>query len=144
MNYEAAAFAIGILLVSGVGFFHHCGLLGLRRLTPDVRERPYLSIIALFTGLLSLHLIEIGIFAAVYRILLSIGQFGAFAGLDEPGWVDLLYFSGINFATLGYTQIETLGPLRLVHMLESLGGFMIITWSATFIYAVWGDGWRQD
>lgn len=49
----------------------------------------------------------------------------------------MIYFSGINFTTLGYTQIEAMGPIRLINMMQSLGGFMILTWSATFIYSVW-------
>ena len=52
-------------------------------------------------------------------------------------WTGLIYFSGINFTSLGYTQIEAAGPLRLINMMQSLGGFMILTWSATFSYSIW-------
>jgi hypothetical protein len=35
------------------------------------------------------------------------------------------------------------GPIRLMVMMLSLSGFMLITWSATFIYTIWGETFRQ-
>jgi len=67
---------------------------------------------------------------------------GGFTSHYNGSWSDLIYFSGINFVTLGYTQIETHGPFRLIIMMQSLGGFMLLTWSATFIYSVWGRVFR--
>jgi hypothetical protein len=54
----------------------------------------------------------------------------------------LIYFSGINFATLGYTQIDTAGSIRMISMMQALLGFMLITWSATFTYTVWQQSFR--
>lgn len=85
-----------------------------------------------FVGLLALHTIEILAFAAVYRALQGWGV-GGFDGSYDPCWSGLIYFSGVNFATLGYTQIEATGPIRMVNMMQSLGGFMVLTWSATFL-----------
>lgn len=82
--------------------------------------------------LLALHTIEILAFAAVYRALQGWGV-GGFDGSYDPCWSGLIYFSGVNFATLGYTQIEATGPIRMVNMMQSLGGFMVLTWSATFL-----------
>lgn len=55
----------------------------------------------------------------------------------------LIYVSGISFATLGYTQIETSGPIRIINMMQALGGFMALTWSATFLYSVCEQAWRE-
>ncbi|GGF76213.1 hypothetical protein GCM10011402_31210 [Paracoccus acridae] len=127
---------IGFGLVALLGIFHHFALLGLRRVTADAKERPNRAIISVFIGLLVIHLAEILFFAGAYRVLLDWPWMGQ---LNEMGtrWSGLIYFSGINFTTLGYTQIEAAGPIRLVNMMQSLGGFMILTWSATFIYSVW-------
>lgn len=126
---------IGFGLVALLGIFHHFALLGLRRMTADAKERPNKAIITVFVGLLAIHLAEILFFAFIYGFLLG------FSGLGRLGvggdWTGLIYFSGINFTTLGYTQIEAMGPIRLINMMQSLGGFMILTWSATFIYSVW-------
>jgi len=132
------ALLIGFALVALLGAGHHFALVGLRHVTlrADARARPYQSIIPVFVGLVAIHLTEILAFAAAYAVLLSWHGTGALDGSDG-GWHDLVYFSGINFTTLGHTRIEPEGPIRLISMMQSLGGFMILTWSATFIYTVW-------
>lgn len=79
----------------------------------------------------------------IYRGLLVSGALGDLGGAYDGSWGGLIYFSGINFATLGYTQIETSGPIRMVNMMQSLGGFMVLTWSATFLYSVCERAWRE-
>lgn len=130
------ALLIGFFLVTLVGVFHHFALRGLQMLSPNPEARPNRAIITVFVGLLFVHLAEILGFAAMYRLLLTGPWLGRLEDFDTS-WTGLIYFSGINFATLGYTQIKTEGPIRLVNMMQSLGGFMILTWSATFIYSVW-------
>lgn len=129
------ALLIGFGLVVLLGIGHHLALIGLRGVTARARERPHGAIISVFVGLVAIHLTEILLFAGAYHILLSWDSMGALTGLE--GWQDLVYFSGINFTTLGYTKIEIHGPIRLVSMMHSLGGFMILTWSAAFLYTVW-------
>lgn len=129
----ALLIGFGLVVVLGIG--HHLALIGLRGVTAHARERPHQAIISVFVGLVAIHLAEILLFAGAYHILLSWGSMGALTGLE--GWQDLVYFSGINFTTLGYTKIETDGQIRLVSMMHSLGGFMILTWSAAFLYTVW-------
>ena len=96
-----------------------------------------------FLGLLALHTLEILAFAVVYRGLLVWGALGDLGGAYDESWSGLIYFSGINFATLGYTQIETSGPIRIINMMQALGGFMVLTWSATFLYSVCEQAWRE-
>ena len=54
----------------------------------------------------------------------------------------MLYFSGVTYATLGYTQQVAQGPIQLLAMMQSLGGFMLITWSAAFVYSIWDEQFR--
>ncbi len=136
------ALLIGFVLVALLGLFHHVCLRGLDRLTGRDRSWPNATLISIFIGLLTIHLAEILLFALAYGILLRWPAMGALAGEFEQSWEGLVYFSGINFATLGYTQIETSGPIRLVSMMQSLGGFMVLTWSATFIYSSWAKAFR--
>lgn len=137
------AFLIGFLLVSALGIAHHYGLLSVRAIKPGSQDRPTAAIVVTFLGLLLLHTLEILTFAGVYWLLLSWGALGDFGGDFDATWNGLIYFSGINFATLGYTQIETNGPIRIVNMMQSLGGFMVLTWSATFLYNVCERAWRE-
>ncbi len=137
------ALLIGFVLVALLGVAHHYGLMLVRRAQPDPDDKPQATIMIAFLGLLALHTVEILAFAVVYRGLLAWGGLGGLGGGFDQTWSGLVYFSGINFATLGYTQIEASGPLRMVNMMQSLGGFMILTWSATFLYSVCETAWRK-
>lgn len=136
------ALIIGFLLISFLGIAHQYGLLGVRALKPDAAIRPQAAITIAFLGLLVLHTLEIVAFAAFYKLLIDWGLLGDLEGSPPSSWGELIYFSGINFTTLGYTQLETTGPIRLINMMQSLGGFMILTWSATFLYTVCERSWR--
>ena len=137
------ALLLGFVLVAVLGIEHHYGLLAVRAVMPNSIARPQAAIMAAFLGLLALHTLEILAFAVVYRGLLVWGALGDLGGADVESWGGLIYFSGINFATLGYTQIETNGPIRMINMMQSLGGFMVLTWSATFLYSVCERVWRD-
>lgn len=136
------ALLLGFVLVAGLGIGHHFGLLGVRAMKPNSNDRPQAAIVVAFLGLLALHTVEILAFAAAYRVLLG-SSLGDLGGDYEASWNGLIYFSGINFAALGYTQIEASGPIRMVNMMQSLGGFMVLTWSATFLYSVCERAWRE-
>ncbi|MBO6718122.1 MAG: hypothetical protein JJ913_09225 [Rhizobiaceae bacterium] len=136
------ALLIGWLLAGALAIFHHGCLRGLDRLGGRDVRRPNLTLIGVFIGLLTVHTIEILLFAGVYRVLLNYPSLGTLAGEFDGSWEGLIYFSGINFVTLGYTQIEAEGPMRLIGMMQSLAGFMLLTWSATFIYSVWSRAFR--
>lgn len=137
------ALLIGFMLVSALGIAHHYGLLAVRALKPNSNDRPHPAIIMTFIGLLALHTLEIVAFAAAYRLLLIWGGLGDLGGGFDESWSGLIHFSGINFTTLGYTQAETSGPIRIINMMQSLGGFMVLTWSATFLYNVSERAWRE-
>lgn len=126
---------VGFCLVALLGAFHHFALSGLRRVTKSDRLLPDTAIILAFVGLLLIHVIEILFFAGVYRIVIVSG-WGDLSP-QASDWTGLIYFSGITFTTLGYGQAEMTGFVKLVSMMQALGGFMVLTWSATFIYTVW-------
>jgi hypothetical protein len=137
------ALLTGFLLVMLLGVFHHFSLRWLDLVTGSARDKPNWTIFLVFNGLLSIHTVEIMLFAVAYRLLLSWHWLGDFTIPYDGSWYDLIYFSGVNFVTLGYTQIDTQGPIKLVNMMQSLGGFMVLTWSATFIYSAWGRAFRE-
>ena len=137
------ALAIGFVLVILLGIAHNSGLRLIRAIKPDADERPQAAVVIAFLGLLTLHTAEILGFAVVYRVLLAWGRLGDLAGTFDGSWTGLIYFSGMSFATLGFTQIETSGPIRIVTMMQALGGFMVLTWSATFLYSVCERSWRE-
>ncbi|WP_270376167.1 ion channel [Marinicauda sp. Alg238-R41] len=134
---------IGFALVAALGLGHHYGLLVVRETTKGSDNHPRRVVVLTFLGLLAIHTVEILAFAGAYKALLAWGGLGSFGGGFDESWSGLVYFSGINFATLGYTQIETSGPIRMINMMQSLGGFMVLTWSATFLYSVSARAWQK-
>lgn len=136
------AISIGICLVSAIGFIHHHALQALGNLLPKSSDRPSFAIQTTFVGLLLLHVVEIVTFALANGWLMLWEGFGG--PLSEPlAWGDVIYLTGVNFTTLGYTQIELTGDIRLVTMLQSLGGFMLLTWSATYLFTVCRETWKR-
>ncbi len=143
------ALLTGFILVLFLGIFHHYALRSLDRLKRNVGGASIgglarigaadLTLIVIFSGLLVIHTIEILIFSGIYAMLLPLEWTGSLEGSFSGSANDFIYFSGINYATLGYTQIKTDGPIRLISMMQSLGGFMVLTWSATFVYAAWSE-----
>ncbi|MEO2037312.1 MAG: ion channel, partial [Martelella sp.] len=134
--------ATGAGLIALVGLLHHYALYSLGRALPRPDTNSTLAIQSTFVGLLLLHIGEILILAAANRWLLGWGGLGAPASAPLS-WVDLVYLTGVNFTTLGYTQIELAGNIRIVTMLQSLGGFMILTWSATYLFTVCQKSWQR-
>jgi hypothetical protein len=48
--------------------------------------------------------------------------------------MDSVYFSFTNFTTLGFGDIEPFGSIRLLVGMEALVGFVLITWTASFLF----------
>ncbi len=135
--------AAGMVAMMASGAWHLGGILLLKNSIPSAKKHPYWAIMLAFWGLLVLHWTEIALGAVAYSVAMSIPGAGAITGGygDSPG--GLLYFSGITYATLGFTGQVVEGPIRLFAMLQSLGGFMLITWSATFVYSIWDEQFRD-
>lgn len=145
MTYnEVAVLGCGIGLIVFYGLIHVAGLEVIRRAKPKQKKHRYLGLLFTFWGLALLHLVEIAAAAAVLGVLLANPANGMLTAGQGSATADYLYFAGVSFATLGYTQLEAYGAIRLVVMTISLSGFMLITWSATFIYTIWGESFRDE
>lgn len=142
-NAELAVLAWGVGLLFAYGLLHLGGLELIRKLRPDGQAHSPFGLLFTFWGLALLHLIEIAVAAVLLAYLLSNPDYGTLSDGFGSSAADYLYFAGVSFATLGYTQLEAHGAIRLLVMLLSLSGFMLITWSASFIYTVWGETFRD-
>lgn len=140
---ELTVLAAGIGLIFVYGVIHLAGLELIRRAKPQQDRHRYLGLLTTFWGLVILHFLEVGLAAGLLALLLDVPGNGVLLQASGETAADYLYFAGVSFATLGYTQIEAHGPIRLFVMALSLGGFMLITWSATFIYTIWGESFRE-
>ena len=140
---ELTVLSWGLGLLFAYGAFHMAGLELIRRAKPKQKKHRHLGLLFTFWGLAILHLIEIALAALLLAYLLSFPENGSLTEGFGSSAADFLYFAGVSFATLGYTQLEAHGAIRLLVMTLSLSGFMLITWSATFIYTIWGESFRD-
>ena len=94
-------------------------------------------------GLILLHLAEIWIFGVCIWGLLHVEHAGYIVGAPGNGLLDSVYLSATTFATVGFGDLVPVGPLRLVTGTEALSGFILITWSASFLYLEMQEFWRK-
>lgn len=145
MSFPEWAVLIGsICFVLFLGAWHFAGIRVIHRVAAHGRERNALAVLYTFWGLFFLHLSEVALGALAMAFALSFPEVGTLQKAYGSAPADLLYLSGINFSTLGYTEMAAAGPVRLLIMLQALSGFMLITWSATLVYSVWGSRYRDS
>ena len=68
--------------------------------------------------------------------------FGSLEGNFEGTIPDYLYFSYAAFTTVGFGDIVPTGPLRLLAGMEALTGFVLITWTASYLYLEMTRLWK--
>jgi hypothetical protein len=123
-----------VILAALSALLHALGLLALLywqtrqwpKIEADFRPRRNLPVfLFLFLVILSLHLLEISLWACAY-----------FWRGGIPHFVTALYFSTASYTTVGYGDVLPLASWRLVGALESLTGVLLLGWSAAFFFSV--------
>ena len=84
--------------------------------------------------LITLHAIEIMLWAASYMVLLPDGELAPFE--------KAVYFSFVTFTTLGYGDITLSEGWRLLSGIEALNGILLIGWTTAMLFAVVQRMWR--
>lgn len=122
MHYEALTFLTGLL----------------KRI--HMRQRP--KVLLLIVAILVTHMTEIWVFGSAFFVLTSFDGPGTLAGAASTGLLDAVYFSAACYTTLGLGDIVPIGPIRFLAGVESLTGFVLITWSASFTFLEMERFWR--
>lgn len=107
---------------------------------PSLRRRKVLFGVY---GIIALHIAEIWLFGACLWILLHVAHTGLVSGVAEPSLLDAVYMSATTFSTLGFGDLVPIGPLRFLVGTETLSGFILISWSASFLYLEMQEFWRR-
>jgi hypothetical protein len=94
-------------------------------------------------GVILLHVIEIWLFGASIWLLLKVPYTGAMNGVTHSPFFDSIYLSAVTFSTVGFGDLAPVGPIRFVSGTEALTGFILITWSASFLYLEMEQFWRR-
>lgn len=102
------------------------------------KRTPFTQSSRLLFALYTLAIAHIGE-AGLYALGFSFGEFlgiGGFAQDNVDSFMDVFYFSVINYTSLGLGDIYPTGHLRFLAGIEALNGFLLISCSASTIFLV--------
>jgi mannose/fructose/N-acetylgalactosamine-specific phosphotransferase system component IIC len=78
------------------------------------------------------HLLEILVFAVALQYMYTHDMITF--SIDDPHFLDIFYFSGTTYTTVGYGDIVLVGAGRTVAVIESVMGLVLIGWTTAFTY----------
>jgi len=108
----------------------------LKRLNDGFRltiEYPRIRLLLGVIVALIAHSIEVALFALAYALSIHAGH-GQLVGSFDGTIGDYLYFSYAAFTTVGFGDVVATGLIRLLAGVEALTGFVLITWTASYLY----------
>ncbi|MEZ5458315.1 MAG: ion channel [Steroidobacteraceae bacterium] len=140
---HAVVTLVAIVTVSVCVLIHYESLAWLSQVLPRMQMQRRPRVLLLIFAILTVHSVEILLFAFGYFLLLQDPAFGALAGLGDLTLVNCGYFSAVVFTTLGLGDIIPHGPVRLLAGPEALAGFVLITWSASFTFIEMQSFWKR-
>lgn len=120
---------------------HYEGLLLTMRGISRLKRHRRTSMLYSISSIMVLHVVQIWIFGLGYWLLLQRPEFGSL-GPGYQHFLDAIYFSTVAFTTVGYGDLTPSGPIRLLAGTESLTGFVLIAWSASFTFLEMEKYWR--
>ncbi|PQO23713.1 ion transporter [Rhodobacteraceae bacterium WD3A24] len=138
----AATILIAVALLGGTVLMHDAVLHWAGGAVMEARMRQRRRVLLVIFACLGAHVIEIALYAAAFAAMHALPAFGHLSGMIDHSPLDYFYFSASSFTTVGYGDIHPEGPLRIVAGLESLNGFILITWSASFTYLMMRRSWH--
>lgn len=140
---QILATVLNLLLVVTAIFIHYEVLDRMSRLIPRLPFKPRARVIVGFSGALLAHTLEVLLFAVGYWLFATL-NLGQLTGSLEGSFADYIYFSYVTFTTVGYGDIAPEGHIRWLSGAESLTGFMLVTWTASYLYLEMSQNWRHD
>ena len=123
-----------VLLVAVTTLIHYEALRVLNTALPGLgipnRTKLLLVIFATFAA----HAIEIAVYGIALYLLVRYVGVGALSGNEGFSLDSCLYFSAETYTSLGFGDIEPMGPTHLIAGVEALNGLLLIGWSTSFAY----------
>jgi hypothetical protein len=125
---------INIIIVTLSVLIHYEFLYRATNIVPSIQIKHRFRIVVVVFIALIAHVVEIWLFAIAYFLMSKDKVWGEIQGNFDGSFMDSVYFSFTNFTTLGFGDIEPLGSIRFLVGMEALVGFVLITWTASFLY----------
>ena len=130
---------LAVILCIGL---HFTALLLTTRLLAHFHGRHPASIVLSLLLAVIAHLLEILIFAVAWQTMFSMGLITF--SIDSPTFLDLVYFSGTTYTTIGYGDILLIGNGRTMAVVEGVMGLVLIAWTASFTYYEMNRKWIKQ
>lgn len=132
-------YALAVLALMGLSHYYALyalsWMLGIDRVGEGAPGNRRLVLFT-FLGLATTHMLQIAALAVAFLVGEQFVWSHEVIAARTNGWWDYHYLAFMTFTTLGYGPQVIEGPIRIVVGAGALGGFMLITWSATFLYDV--------
>jgi Ion channel len=132
----AASVALAVLV-------HYEGLALLNKRLVRVQARRRRKVLLGVYGVILLHVVEIWLFGLACWLLLLMPGAGALSSMAPVPFLDAVYLSAETFTTVGFGDVAPQGAIRFLAGTEALTGFILITWSASFLYLEMEQYWRK-
>lgn len=129
-----AAITLAFVLVILTFALHYRVFTALATYTPRLGLSAYNQMMVIILVIFIAHLVEIILYAAVYFWAVHGLQLGILDGVAVDDPMTYLYYSTVVYTSLGLGDIYPNGHIRFITGIETLNGFLLITWSASFTY----------
>jgi hypothetical protein len=145
--YETLGSQFEVVLVTALAVIacvvaHYEALTFLTRRLRHIQMRVRPRILVLIFAILFTHVVEIWIFGVAFYGLVVTDGHGALLANHPIGLLDSVYFSAVCYSTLGLGDIIPTGAIRFLVGTESITGFVLVTWSASFTFVEMRRFWR--
>ena len=135
---------INIIIVTLGVLIHYKNLYRATKLVPKAYIKHRFRIVFVVFTVLIAHMVEIWIFPLAYFLMSKDKILGEIQSNYDDSFMDSVYFSFTNFTTLGFGDIELLSSIRLLVGMEALVGFVLITWTASFLFYEMQRHWGNE
>lgn len=95
---------------------------------------------------LGAHILEVAVYAIAWLLLIDTGAV-ELAHFDmevfEPTPIDIFYFSGTVYSSLGFGDIVPVRGGQVLAVTESVTGLVLIAWTASYTFFEMQTNWRE-
>jgi hypothetical protein len=135
---------LNFIIISVVVMIHYEVLMMLSKILPHLKIKHRFRVAVGLIGALIAHMTEIWIFAFAFYFLIKQKSFGKIIGADNASLLDCVYFSIVNYTSLGYGDLVPEGLLRYTAGLEALTGLVLIAMTASFMFVQIQKFWSNS
>ena len=137
-------FLLNGALIALVVVIHYEFLLQFTKFIPRLPIKHRFRIVFGVLVALTAHTVEVWIFGAADYWMDAAEGWGQLQGNFDDTLMSAVYFSFTSYTTLGLGDIEPVGDIRFLAGLESLTGFVLVTWTASFLYLEMARYWNKE